>query len=214
MKVILKFADSFGMQSDGFFFMWIMLLMAAIGTAIVVERIFYLTMRANINAPKFMDKIFSMVKANKMDAAIELCKKAPAAALPQVTKAGLEVADTTQRQIQNAMDEATLEVIPPLEKRTGYLNMIANTSTMTGLMGTIYGLILCFDSVGQPGIDPAEKTALLASGISTAMNTTLFGLVIAVPLTMVFTWLTTKTTKIIDEIDEYSVKLINILGSR
>ena len=72
MKVVLKFAQSFSMDSDGFFFMWIMLLMAAIGTAIVVERMFYLTMRANINAPKFMDKIFSMVKANKMDAAISL----------------------------------------------------------------------------------------------------------------------------------------------
>jgi biopolymer transport protein ExbB/TolQ len=145
---------------------------------------------------------------------MELCKKAPAAALPQVTKAGLELADTTQRQIQNAMDEATLEVIPPLEKRTGYLNMIANTSTMTGLMGTIYGLIISFESVGNPGIDPADKTAMLASGISVAMNTTLFGLLIAVPFIMIYTILSTKTTKIIDEIDEYSVKLINILGSR
>jgi biopolymer transport protein ExbB/TolQ len=194
--------------------MWLMLLMAAVGTAIVVERVFYLTVRANINAPKFMEKIISMVKANKIDAAMELCKKAPAAALPQVTKAGLELADTTQRQIQNAMDEATLEVIPPLEKRTGYLNMIANTSTMTGLMGTIYGLIISFESVGNPGIDPADKTAMLASGISVAMNTTLFGLLIAVPFIMIYTILSTKTTKIIDEIDEYSVKLINILGSR
>lgn len=214
MKVILKFVQSFSMEADGFFFMWIMLAMAAIGSAISAERIFYLVVKANINAPKFMEKIFKMIMANKVNDAIKLCEAAPSAALPYVTRAGLKHADTTQRAVQNAMDEATMEVIAPIENRTTYLNMIANMATMTGLMGTIYGLILCFDSVATPGIDPAEKTALLASGISTAMNTTLFGLVIAVPLTMVFTMLTVKATKIIDEIDEFSVKLINLLGTR
>jgi biopolymer transport protein ExbB/TolQ len=82
-------------------------------------------------------------------------------------------------------------------------------------MGTIYGLILAFRAVSAPGIDPTEKARLLAAGISTAMNTTLAGLLIAVPSTLFYSYLQSRTKKIIDEIDEHSVKLINLLtGNR
>jgi biopolymer transport protein ExbB len=89
--------------------------------------------------------------------------------------------------------------------------MIGNIATLTGLMGTIYGLILAFRSVSAPGIDVAEKSRLLAHGISVAMNTTLAGLAVAIPSILIYTVLHNKTTRIIDEIDEHTVKLINIM---
>jgi len=89
--------------------------------------------------------------------------------------------------------------------------MIANVATLVGLMGTIYGLIAAFKSVSAPGIDQAEKSRMLAAGISVAMNTTLTGLLIAVPSILVYTYIHNKTVKIIDEIDEHTVKLINLM---
>jgi biopolymer transport protein ExbB/TolQ len=214
MEVMQGFIGAFKWSSDGSMFMWIIIIMGALGFAIGVERMWYLSKRADVNAPKFMDKVFKCIKANKVDEAVKICDASPGAALPSVIGAGLKVSETTQRGIQNAMDEATLEIIPQLEKRTGYINMIANVATMAGLTGTIYGLILCFAALAKPGLDPAQKAAFLASGISAAMFTTLAGLFVAIPLTMVFAVISNKTTKIIDEIDEHSVKMINLLGSR
>jgi len=213
MEVILDFVQAFKLSADGWQFMWLMLFMGALATGIALERFIYLGIKCNINAPKFMDKIFKMVKANKIDEAVKLCQ-GTSASLPKVVRGGLEAAATTQRAIQNNMDEATLEVMGPLEKRLNYLNLIANTSTMVGLMGTIFGLVLSFKAVGNPAIPADQKGAMLAAGIATAMNTTLFGLLVAVPVTVVYTILMTKQSKIVDEIDEYSVKLINLLGSR
>jgi biopolymer transport protein ExbB len=214
MEVFMGFMHAFKFSQPGMMFMWAILLIGSIGVAIAVERFFYLTVQANINAPKFMHRIFELIKQNKVDEAVQLCDAAPKAALPYVIGAGLKVADSTQRAMQNAIDEASLEIIPSLEKRTSYLSMIANVGTMAGLTGTIYGLILCFAAIGRPGMDPAQKTMMLANGISAAMFTTLGGLFVAVPLTLVFAFLTNKTNQIIDEIDEYSVKLINLFGSR
>ena len=93
--------------------------------------------------------------------------------------------------------------------------MIGNVATLIGLMGTIYGLIVAFNAVSQAGYDAAQKSAFLAAGISTAMNTTLMGLAIAVPSILVYTFINNKTVQIIDDIDEHTVKLINLLtGNR
>ena len=90
--------------------------------------------------------------------------------------------------------------------------MLANVATLTGLLGTIYGLINCFRSLVD--VDPAAKQAALANGISIAMWTTLYGLAVAIPILIIFSLVTGKTNKIIDEIDQYSVKLINLLAAR
>jgi biopolymer transport protein ExbB/TolQ len=93
--------------------------------------------------------------------------------------------------------------------------MFANVATLTGLMGTIYGLILAFQAVSGEGIPEADKTKFLAAGISAAMNTTIFGLMVAIPSLIIYTYLSNRTTKIIDEMDEHLVKLINLItGNR
>jgi biopolymer transport protein ExbB len=119
------------------------------------------------------------------------------------------------RSIQNAVDEGTLEVIPKLQARTNYLSMIANVATLTGLMGTIYGLIIAFAAVGSAEIPDDQKTTLLARGISVAMNTTIYGLAVAIPTIIVYNIIQNKTAQIIDEMDEHLVKLINLItGNR
>ncbi|HDP99415.1 MAG TPA: MotA/TolQ/ExbB proton channel family protein [bacterium] len=212
MADVLK---NFNPDATGWVFMWILLVAAVFMVAIAIERTYYILVRSNINAPKFMDEIRKLVKAGDYKNAIALCQSAKKKALPQVVMTALKKVSSAEtvefRAIQNSVDEATLEVIPRLQERTSFLAMIANVATLIGLMGTIYGLIAAFKSVSAPGIDQAEKSRMLAAGISVAMNTTMTGLMIAVPAILLYTFINNKTLKIIDEIDEHTVKLINLI---
>ncbi len=219
MVFLDQFGQSFGWGETGSFFMYFIALFAAVAAAIAIERVYYIVVRSNVNADKFMAEIRKLVAGGNMERAIELCEKGKQKALPFVVLRGLKRANESEtldfRAIQNAVDEGTLEVIPKLRERTSYLSMLANVATLTGLMGTIYGLILSFASVGTPGIPESEKSRLLAQGISTAMNTTIFGLMVAIPTLVVYTFISNKTSKIIDEMDEHLVKLINLItGNR
>ncbi|NUM74000.1 MotA/TolQ/ExbB proton channel family protein [candidate division KSB1 bacterium] len=210
-----SFIESFRWEADGSPYMYAILIVGAFAAAIAIERFYFLMVRSNINASKFMSEIRKLVRAGEYKKALALCDAAPEKALAQVVGASLRrVAEqevTDFRAIQNSVDESTLEVIPRLNQRTSFLAMLANVATLLGLMGTIWGLILAFKAVSSPGIDAAEKARMLAAGISAAMNTTLMGLAVAIPAVLIYTFLFNKTAKIIDEIDEHTVKLINLL---
>ncbi len=210
---------NFSPDVAGYLYMWALMIAAVFAVAIMIERAIYILGRSDINAEKFMGEIRKLVTAGKLEDALDLCLRAKDRALPKVVASGLRSVVNKQqvdfRSIQNAVDEGMLEVIPKLQARTNYLAMLANIATLLGLLGTIYGLIIAFRSISAPGIDASEKARLLAAGISTAMNTTLLGLFIAIPTIFAYTYLTNRTGKIIDEIDEHMVKLINLLtGNR
>jgi len=150
--------------------------------------------------------------ANKNDQAIKLCNAAPSAALPKVVKAGLMRANKGEVEIQNAIEEASLEVVPRIQKRTNSLNALANIATLLGLLGTILGLIEAFEALEKA--TPENRQRLLARGIALAMNTTAFGLVVAIPSLIAHLILSGQTKRLLDEIDLYSVKLENLLVSR
>lgn len=214
-----EFFGQFKPGVEGALFMWIILAMLVIAVAIAVERFYYVMVRSNVNADKFMMEIRKLVTSGNIKRAIELCEAGKQKALPYVVLAGLKRVSESDsldfRSIQNAVDEGTLEVIPRLQKRTNYLSMLANIATLTGLMGTIYGLIISFNAVGNPQIPEKDKPALLAKGIATAMNTTIFGLFVAIPTLVVYNVIQNKTAQIIDEMDEHLVKLINLItGNR
>jgi biopolymer transport protein ExbB/TolQ len=215
MGIIGEVLKNYSTSATGWMFMWALLIAAIFMVALAIERAYYIMVRSNINATKFMAEIRKLVRAGDYEKAISLCNSAHNKALPQVVLSALKKVSENERiefrSIQNSVDEGTLEVIPKLQDRTGYLAMLANVSTLLGLMGTIYGLIAAFNAVSAPGIDATEKARMLASGISVAMNTTLVGLAIAIPAILIYTFINNKTLKIIDEIDEHMVKLINLI---
>jgi biopolymer transport protein ExbB len=112
--------------------------------------------------------------------------------------------------IEIAMEESMMEIIPQLERRTPYVALFSNIATLLGLLGTIMGLIEAFTAVANA--DPAEKADLLSASISVAMNTTAFGLMVAIPLLIVHANLTSKTTEIIDSLEMASVKTLNLIA--
>ncbi|TNE92011.1 MAG: MotA/TolQ/ExbB proton channel family protein [Deltaproteobacteria bacterium] len=200
------------MFQDGGPFMYFILIAAVFAMAIAFERLFYIFFRANINATAFMAQVQKLIMANNIDRAIKLCNAEPHAALPKVVKAGLTRANRTEKEIENAIDEATLEVGPILNKRSGYLSMLANVATLLGLLGTIMGLIQAFEAVAHASAE--MKQTLLAAGISVAMYTTAGGLIVAIPTLILHAIILARTNKILDDVDQYGLKTVNLLTAR
>jgi biopolymer transport protein ExbB/TolQ len=199
-------------MSEGGIWMYVILGTSIVGIGIMIERFVMLFFKYNINANAFMAQIQKLVMANSIDKAIKLCNAAPSAALARVIKAGLTRANKGGDEIQNAVEEATLEVIPFIQRRTGALAAVANIATLLGLLGTIIGMIGAFADLAT--VAPDKRQEALGRNISLAMNTTAFGLIVAIPCTAAHVVLVGMTKKIIDEIDLYSVKLENLLISR
>ena len=211
------FFQSFKWEEAGSTYMWIIAFCGVFSVAIMAERLYFIFVRSNVDANKFMAEVRKLVAGGNLKKAIALCETAKDKALPSVVLAGLKRAAEKEggpldfRAIQNAVDEGTLEIIPKLSERSGYLTMLSNVSTLFGLMGTVYGLILAFAAVGNPAMPEDQKALFLAKGISAAMQTTIWGLSVAIPCIIVYTLINTKTGKIIDEMDEHMVKLINLM---
>lgn len=211
MDFVMKLMHSFNPSADAFLFMWAILASGIFSVSIIIERFLVLTSKAGYKSELFMKEVLSSVAKDDVASAIALCGKAKKMALAQVVKSGLEQASSGAERIRNAIDETMLKLIPNLEKRTGYLAVIGNVSTLLGLLGTVYGLIMSFAAVGRPGIDAAQKSELLASGIATAMNSTFTGLSVAIASILMYSIVKAKTQKIVDELDEHSLRVVNAL---
>lgn len=196
----------------GGIWMYLILSIGILGLGVVIERFVFVFFRYNINAQAFMGQIQKLVMNDQIDRAIKLCNAAPSAALPRVIKAGLTSANKGEIEIQNALEEASLEVVPQVLRRTPALQGLANLATLMGLLGTVIGLIESFEALRDA--PPDKKQEYLATGIALAMNTTAFGLITAIPLLAAHLMLAGMSKKIVEEIDQYSVKIENLLVDR
>lgn len=196
---------------NGGYFMIVIGIVWAIGMAFAIERFIKLAMRYDVDGASFMNELQRYILANDIQGAIRACSGSMAM-LPKVLKSGLKRSGESTDQIQNAIDATALEVIPKVEKRIGHLGVIANISTLFGLLGTIQGLIVSFASISQ--VEPTQKAEALANGVAKAMNTTFLGLLSAISLMVLHTYLTSKSEKIVAEIDEFSVKLLDLIGTK
>jgi biopolymer transport protein ExbB/TolQ len=99
-----------------------------------------------------------------------------------------------------------------MTQRLNYLSLFANVATLLGLLGTIGGLQVSFSSLAAA--EAAKKATMLAAGISQAMNTTAFGLIVAVPCMIMYTALSNKRDRLLKDLDEAVVRLTNYLKRR
>jgi len=197
---------------NGGVFMYPIVIVLALGVAISVERYIYLS-KTNISNRMVWKKITPFIKAGKFQEAVSVTSKSKSA-IGTILTYGLHRVKTASRRddVEKAMEESLMEVMPRLEKRTHYLATFANIATLLGLLGTIIGLIRAFTAVSAA--NPAEKADMLSASISVAMNTTAFGLMVAIPLLLVHTVLQSKTTEIVDSLEMASVKFLNAVDER
>jgi biopolymer transport protein ExbB len=208
MTVLKMLADAF---HEGGWGMWPILFLLMITMSILIERAVFLR-RAVIDKEKLVALLRSQIAAGNIQGAIKVCSGNPTP-MTRIIQAGLTKFNRPDAEVQAAMDEAALREIPKLEKRTGYLAMLGNVATLVGLFGTIVGLIDSF--AGVAGVDPSMKATLLAKGISEAMNCTAFGLLTAIPALLAFAILNGWTQGILDDINEVSVQVVNmVVGHR
>ena len=191
-------------------FMYPILIVFAFGVAICIERYLKLSGIGKANK-EVWDTVHPMLDEGDFDSAREsvVDNKSTVAGLLNM---GLSRQGSVRRRddIEIAMEESMMEVIPTLEKRTPYIALFANICTLLGLLGTIMGLIEAFTAVANA--DPAEKADMLSASISVAMNTTAFGLMAAIPLLITHAMLSSKTSEIIDSLEMASVKTLNIIS--
>jgi biopolymer transport protein ExbB len=192
-------------------FMYPILLVFAVGSAIAIERYITLTMVTTKNKSMW-NRLQSALASGDFDAAREMTSD-DSSAISQVLGMGLARQGAVRRRedIEIAMEESMMEIIPQLEKRTPYVALASSIATLLGLLGTIMGLIQAFTAVANA--NPAEKADLLSASISVAMNTTAFGLLVAIPLLVTHAILTAKTGQIVDSLEMASVKALNVISS-
>jgi biopolymer transport protein ExbB len=195
---------------DGGVFMWIILVVWCVGIAISVERLRHY-FKYDADGKSLMGNIRKNVLSNEVQTAIQTCSDSPAL-ISFVMKNGLKRANQSKEQISDALEASILEVVPMIEKRLSYLALMANLSTLLGLLGTIQGLIQSFAAVDNA--EASQKAQLLAEGIAVAMNTTALGLISAISLMVVHAFLMSKGEKMIKEIEENSVKLLDLLSTK
>jgi biopolymer transport protein ExbB/TolQ len=197
---------------EGGLFMYPIAIVLGLGIAIAVERWMYLTM-TTLKNKQLWTSVTPYLKSGNLAGAMQLTTKSQAT-IAQIMTYGLNRVRSAKRRedVEQAMEESLMEVMPRLEKRTHYLATFANIATLLGLLGTIVGLISAFTAVSNA--NPAEKADLLSASISVAMNTTAFGLIVAIPLLLIHTVLQAKTTEIIDSLEMASVKFLNAITER
>ena len=198
--------------STGGMFMYPILLVFAVGVAIAVERFVTLSMVTNKNQAVW-EKVQPLLDSGEFDEAREMTNS-DESTISQVLNMGLSLQGAVRRRedIEIAMEESMMEIVPRLEKRTPYVALASSIATLLGLLGTIMGLIQAFTAVANA--NPAEKADLLSASISVAMNTTAFGLMVAIPLLVVHAVLTSKTGDIVDSLEMATVKALNVFSRR
>lgn len=194
---------------QGGVFMYIILGVMIIGLALGVERLLVLGKARNSNR-KIWNYIEPLLQGGELSKARQAADQTESS-VSKIISYGLHRHAHGRRRddIEIAMEEGLMEVTPHLEKRTPYIAVLANIATLLGLLGTIMGLIDAFTAVANA--NPSEKADLLSASISVAMNTTAFGLIAGIPLLLVHSYITTKTTEVIDALEMVGVKTINAI---
>ena len=209
MNLVATFAQFF---KAGGTYMYFILAVGVVILAFVLERFWVIGRAGAVNVEKFTNDLTAKIAKGDMSAAADLCRRVKSP-VGKVAHAILQRGDADDEQrLLNASDGAATIVLPPLSRRLPYLAMLANVSTLMGLMGTIFGLITAFSAVDAA--DPAQRSAFLAAGISEALNCTAFGLLVAVPTLLLHAFLVSKVERVVENVDYVSVRVIEALLRR
>jgi biopolymer transport protein ExbB len=189
-------------------FMYVILAAAVLILAIILERLWVIGRASALDGSRFTRDLLRLVHKHDTQKALALSKqnRGPAG---RVAHAILTTETASEEKLNNAADGAALVVLPPLSRRLPTLSMLANVATLLGLLGTIFGLTTAFAAVGAA--DPSQRSAFLAAGISQALNTTAFGLMVAVPALVMHSLLAGKVESVVEQVDEISVRLVRAM---
>ncbi|MCB9027414.1 MAG: MotA/TolQ/ExbB proton channel family protein [Bdellovibrionaceae bacterium] len=210
MEAFSKIAIAF---EQGGSWMWAILAMQVVAIAIVVERFFSLYFKRKVTELNFASEFENLIRRGELNEAINLARKSQSVhPLAKAVETGIHSAMNLggKEEIQGKMDEVLLAENSKIEQRTAFLPMLANVGTLTGLLGTIVGMIKSFAAVTYA--NPMEKATLLSAGISEAMNTTAYGLIMAIPTLVLYAVLANRATQLSEDLNQAALKVFNWLS--
>ncbi len=195
--------------SLGGVFMHPIAIVGIIALVIVIERYSTLFMKTKFNKEQILGEVRNAIYSGRLQVMGDTI-------IHRIIQAGFQAfersdSESTDSEVQIAIDSAAAKYFPLLEKRTAYLSMLANIATLLGLLGTISGLIIAFG--GAAAEDVTKRAEILSEGISEAMNCTAFGLIVAIPALLAFAFLQGRTQKIIDDVNEVVLDAMNFVVS-
>ena len=210
LGMFVEIAEAF---RQGGFWMWFIFVMQILSIIIIFERLWTLYIQRSLTQKEVALEFEQDIRKGNLEKVIEKAKSLGFEnAIGRTILAGTIVARDFggQNEIQGKMDEILLEEQADIEKRTGYLSMLGNVGTLAGLLGTIVGMIKSFSAVGMA--DPEEKALLLSQGISEAMNTTAYGLIMAIPALIMFAVLQNRTNLLSEDLNQGALKIFHWLS--
>ena len=190
-------------------FLYPSLALMALGLAIAIERFIFLR-RARADNRRMWEQVLPMLQNGRFKEAHSVASRSDSA-IGKIVTNGLERMSGSRRreELDHAMEEGMMEIVPRLEKRTHYIATFANVITLVGLLGTIIGLIKGFTAVAA--VNPAEKAELLSASISIAMNNTAFALMVAIPFLLIHSFLQARATEIVDSLEAAKITFLNLV---
>lgn len=200
------------LMSRGGWMMWVILGISVVALAITLDRVIMLFGRARLNVGQFVGRVVGLVEQRDYPGAVEACNIKTQHPLPRVLKAGVSKANRREKEIERVMEEEMLRSIPRLQRGVGFLGLLGNSATLLGLLGTIFGLIRAFSGVSAASASARQQ--VLAEGISIAMYTTAFGLIVAVPILFAHQLVTGRLDKMLIQIEEGATALLGALAGR
>jgi len=189
-------------------FLYPSLTMMAIGIAIAIERFLFLN-RARAQNRRLWEQLLPVLQGGRFKEAAQMAASSDSAVGKIVSNGITRMASARRREdIEHAMEEGMMEIVPRLEKRTHYIATFANVITLVGLLGTIIGLIKGFTAVAS--VNPAEKAEMLSASISIAMNNTAFALMVAIPFLLIHSFLQARASEIVDSLEAAKITFLNL----
>ena len=200
------------LMERGGWIMWVIFSVSVIALAIFLDRFLLLFLRSRLDIRDFLGRITGLVEAREYGQALETCNVRTQHPLPRILKAGISKSNRREREIERAMEEEMLRNIPKIQRGIGFMGLLGNSSTLLGLLGTIFGLIQAFSGVSAASAAARQK--VLAEGISVAMYTTAYGLIVAVPILFGHQIISDKMDKVLIQVEEGATALLGSLSGR
>lgn len=198
---------------DGGIFMWVILLASISGLAVIIQKMYTFLSKEKKLSENEKNQLYKALRTGNKEEILKLCKDKTDSVSKSVTKIvsnmdiNFDELDNSHRQvIEGIISESILEQTTELEKGMSLLGTVVNAAPQLGLLGTVTGMIAAFSALTRNGTSTAK---IVASGISEALYTTAFGLIVAIPALVFYNYFNRRIDVIVAEMERAALQFLS-----
>ena len=198
---------------DGGIFMWVILLASISGLAVIIEKMYTFLSKEKKLSENEKNQLYKALRTGNREEILKLCKDKTDSVSKSVTKIvsntdiNFDELDNSHRQvIEGIISESILEQTTELEKGMSLLGTVVNAAPQLGLLGTVTGMIAAFSALTRNGTSTAK---IVAGGISEALYTTAFGLIVAIPALVFYNYFNRRIDVIVAEMERAALQFLS-----